>query len=236
MMRRRTKNETDSRSAPLPRPHPLSGRGSRRILHGRRRYQVCCSIAGSPEIVVTDLSGPQVLFRWSGSTARHLIDHRFVPDRQLVDKQYVQHLAMVAASVEATEQCPLFSGKKPEAPENVGQAVARGGLLKSVIELLHRYREHHFSRIEVASLLALENRPVEQSAVDACLAELVERGDLQRIDVPGGKAFFDTTLEPHLHIYDPTLDAIHDVGTAELLMADTGHSVVVIPVTDADST
>jgi len=190
------------------RPGPAGERDSYRVSLSRS------SDAGWTLRVVDRLSGRNVL-DWQGAVLRGL------PDKHPVlatchagsslhrSKEFVRRLVTTKAAMElgrASEggrQTARFS--KPDLSD------------ACVVALLRSRPGVHYTLDDATCLLALEGYCVSTDAIEKTLGRLCDRGQLQRIVAAPGRLFYDCDPRPHLHIYDPVADELHDAPTVGVI-------------------
>ena len=77
----------------------------------------------------------------------------------------------------------------------------------------------HFTADQVFEKVSLSGGGVSRATVYNTLALFLEKGLLSEVVVDPGKLFYDSTTEPHHHIYDVETGEIVDVDSARVTVS-----------------
>jgi len=223
------------------------------------RYRITVARERPVRITATDRQTGTRICGWCGAVAVQLLDCGILSstcgtvESFEVDKAFLQHLALEAASAQmvldrqarapasATRQRVASAGApKSMSEERWSRLEARlrrlnatlSGPLKHVARLLFSYPGQHLSIADVCSLLAMQGLPVSNREAGTWLDELAARGITQRIEVSAVHVFYDIDTRPHVHIYDHETGKLRDATVQGVITSGSRKLPTCLEITD----
>ena len=202
---------------------------------GRYRVNIEIRSGHAPEIGVTDRSSGRVILGWRGRVARKLLDmeslRREAGDRSGFDcdKHLVQRLAIAGAAAsrkfDVEPDSPEPAQRQPapradDAPDS--QAASRWSSLHGIVTgLLQEFPKQHLAEEDIVCLMQFRLPCISRRQVREALSDLADWNHVQRIRVPTGALHYDLDTTPHLHVFDPKTQQLHDAPQSGVLQIRT---------------
>ena len=175
----------------------------------------------SSAIRVYDRLRSRILMMWQGEVARRLIDSSLLvagPDCgscQRCDKNLVRRLALAAASIATDIDHKNGADRLLRRLQRLNRDVSP--FHAEIAGMLFAYQHRHFAHEEIVCLVTLHNPSICRQRIEDHIDELVQWNVIQRIAVDAGRVFYDINTEPHLHVYCPRKQELHDAPTDGVL-------------------
>ncbi|MEM9058099.1 MAG: hypothetical protein AAGD86_11515 [Pseudomonadota bacterium] len=175
---------------------------------------------------IVDRTDGSLFMQWHGDLAEALLNH---PDLALpsgprgckaCSKAAVWDIALAAAGISVAlgePQAPLpglLAGRLEK------RSISLPRQHEQVAATVFCHPDAHLSLADVYCLMTLNNPAVRETAVHECLEDLVSWSLLQRIEVDNEHVFYDTDMQPHLHLFDPESGNLTDAPANGVLTAD----------------
>ena len=173
-------------------------------------------------ISVIDRWDRSLFLQWRGELASQLIRLGHLasitagrPPRYC-SKNEVRHLALAAASISFALSQHREPGPSDCAQTGIGRSLTLQH--RKITDTLRHRRPHHFSHDELLCLLSMEHPGMDIAQLETRLAELVEWGQVQRIEVSPERIFYDIDTRPHLHVFDRRTGTLKDAPAVGCLV------------------
>ena len=177
----------------------------------RFRLLVSCRPGSETALHIYDRLDRCVIMKWRGEIARRLLWSGCLPDAirtsgsHPCSKTLLKRLSLAATRIELElARGQALNDRLKLLQDDIPPPHRR------VAELLFSHPGKHLSEHEVVSLMLLQYSCIDGQSIPAFLDDLVAWDVVQRVEIDARRRFYDIDTRPHLHVYCPETDELHD--------------------------